>query len=337
MYEHLVGYLLRSLDPETHREVEQHLKRDPEARRQLDRLRQALAPLEVDVEPEPPPDGLWLRTLAHVAHQRCHRPDTSADAKTIPFRGLPTAPKPARSETGSPTRPSWRWIDVAAAAVILLVAGALVIVWLGRSWREQIQVACQNNLRNLYTALTIYSDKHNGDYPRISDTPPTNVASSFAPLLHDEGVLPDGSPLRCPGHGQQPDSLPSLEALKKVPPEQFYTVAQTLGGGYAYSLGYHDANQLVGLRRSDSRVPILSDRPLVLKDGKIDATVNSPNHAGRGQNVLFTDGSVEFLTQPALGAPGDHLFLNHQGRVAAGLHRLDSVLGAGAAQPIPLP
>ena len=49
MDEHLVGYLLETLGPVTHKRVEAYLRTHPEAREKLDLLRQALAPLAEDV------------------------------------------------------------------------------------------------------------------------------------------------------------------------------------------------------------------------------------------------------------------------------------------------
>src|SRR5262249_19482145 len=116
MDENLVGYLLQSLDPDTQAQVEDYLQTHPEARARLDRLRLALEPLAADGEDVEVPSGLWVRTLAHIAHVRCRKP------KTLPFpgdyRGLPTAPRPAWSQwLGS--GPSWlRRADVIVAAVL---------------------------------------------------------------------------------------------------------------------------------------------------------------------------------------------------------------------------
>ena len=44
---------------------------------------------------------------------------------------------------------------------------------------------------------------------------------------------------------------------------------------------------------------------------------NSPNHGGKGQNVLFRDGSVKFCKSPELD--GDNIYLNKFKKVATGL------------------
>jgi hypothetical protein len=60
-----------------------------------------------------------------------------------------------------------------------------------------------------------------------------------------------------------------------------------------------------------------------------------PSPAGHrtGHNVLFTGGDVRFCTTPNVGANGDHIFLNQLDAVAAGVHRLDTVLADGNTPP----
>src|SRR5215468_5294385 len=90
MDEHLVDYLLETLDPMTHQRVEGHLRQDPDARAKLDLLRQAMAPLAEDAgDPDPPP-GLAMRALARVAEHRC---------------ALPAAPPPSPCERAFAGRP----------------------------------------------------------------------------------------------------------------------------------------------------------------------------------------------------------------------------------------
>src|SRR5258708_5705309 len=105
MEEEFVGYLLNALDPVTHRRVERYLAAHPECEEQLELLRQALQPLELDRDEESPPPGLAARTLELVAAQ--------------PLRRLPQAP-PETSRSEGPGRSRWRRADVLVAASIAL-------------------------------------------------------------------------------------------------------------------------------------------------------------------------------------------------------------------------
>ena len=55
----------------------------------------------------------------------------------------------------------------------------------------------------------------------------------------------------------------------------------------------------------------------------------SGNHDRRGQNVLFEDGHVQYLTTCTARGCKDHIFTNDEGHQAPGLHPHDAVLGPG--------
>jgi prepilin-type processing-associated H-X9-DG protein len=293
----LVGYMLGLLDPDERHRTESALRSDPAARRQLERLSLSLAPLEAVRDPEPPPLGLAERTVAFVTHR----------TNVPPMEHRPT---PARRLTLPGDRPvfqpsRWRRADALIASAILVVLGGLGVSGLGRLQRQHEVTLCQNNLRQLNQALVSYGVHHDGYFPQVQERPPYNVAGSFVPMLHEAGVLPPGVTPDCP-----------VVPVKSVVPP----------AGYAYSLGYRDhAGRLHGLRQGGAPegtdlLPILSDRP-------------RPISHGNGFNVLFIGGHVRFCTTPNVGVDGDDIFVNQASEVAAGLHRLDSVLGPSDTSP----
>ena len=71
MDENLVGYLLKSLEPDEQHAVEAHLETHPDARAKLELLERALAPLSADAEEPEPTPGLALTTLARIAEHKC--------------------------------------------------------------------------------------------------------------------------------------------------------------------------------------------------------------------------------------------------------------------------
>src|SRR5262245_20423350 len=200
MEENLVGYILESLDPETHRRVEAELRTNAQVRNRLDLLRRALEPLAADAADVPPPPDLWVRTLARIARDRCRPPGPpDGDVSGSPFRNLPRAPRPAWSEwLGSAGTLAWRRADVLVAALLLVVVGGLAVTWLGGAWRDEQVYACQNNLRMFHQALCSYSDQHDGEFPRVGSEPPRNVAGIFVPLLRDAGCLGGDVSVACP-------------------------------------------------------------------------------------------------------------------------------------------
>jgi hypothetical protein len=316
MDENLLGYLLNSLDPETQQRVEAHLRAHPESRHRLEALRRFLEPLEVDRDGEEPPAGLALRTLAFIARDRCQ-----AASSTDRRPGLPPAPK-VRGEY-APSAWSWhRRADVLVAAGIVVAFVGLVFSGLGRAWSGYQLYACQNNLRQFHAALTGYSDAHHGDFPQVQAH---NLAGVFVPVLSDSGLLGATLNVDCPAVGQQRPPIRDVSELG--------------AGCYAYSLGYSEGGLGPAAHRGLSRddgdlLPIMSDLPVFLGGDRV-ADGNSLNHGGRGQNVLHIGGHVDFYTRRDVGVDGDDIFVNREGRAAAGAHRLDSVLGAWRATPYP--
>jgi prepilin-type processing-associated H-X9-DG protein len=341
MDENLVGYLLNSLDPGTHLQVEAYLEEHPEARHRLELLRQALAPLAADAEEEPPP-GLAVRTLGHIARHQARRPEATQARRPAPaprpaYRNLPPAPRPFPSAGTEVVRSWWRRADVLVAALVLFAALGLGVSLLPGMWQRQQILACQNNLRLFQQALADYSGRHDHQFPKVEAEPPRNVAGIFVPILRDAGALPGTVSVSCPANGdRQPPALSvaDLEELQRTRPAEFRAQVQRLAGCYAYCLGYTDDGVLCGLRDDDEdALPIVADRP-VFAAGRVREG-NSANHGGLGQNVLYVDGHVRFCTSRTAGVGGDDIYINQRGQVGAGRNRLDSVLGASAATPYP--
>jgi hypothetical protein len=328
MDENLVGYLLRALDAETQREVESYVRAQPEVARKLELLRQALQPLTADREMPEPPDGLRMRTLARVAEYRC--------------RDLPRAPVAPPIRLRAPARSWWRRADVLVAATLLLVLLPLIPPGLNRLWRQHNILGCQNNLHNFYASLMNYSDRHDGALPRVEEYPPRHVAGIFVPILRHDGLLSRDMSVDCPASGRP---LPSV-SLRELEQElagghqRFMNCARQLAGCYAYTLGYRDSeDRLCGLRfdpnqADNEHLAIMADRPpFDQKNYRSVAAVNSPNHDGAGQNVLYLSGRIVFCKSRMAGVNGKDIYLNLEQRPEAGLNRWDSVVGGSGFHP----
>jgi hypothetical protein len=331
MEENLIGYLLGALDPETEREVEAYLRGQPENGKKLELLRQALQPLAADRDNPLPPPGLRIRTLARVAEYRC--------------RDLPRAPLAPPIRSRAPTRSWWRRTDVLVAASLLLLVVPLLPPALNRLRSQRDIVECQNNLHNFFTALRTYGDWHGGALPKVEAEPPCHVAGIFVPILYDAKLLRSDMSVTCPANGRQPPPAVSVQDLERklaAGHEQFMDCARQLAGCYAYTLGYRDSERrLCGLRFDPAQlnndlVPIMADRPPFEQDNPASwkvPSVNSPNHGGAGQNVLYLGGQVKFCKSRAVGVDGDDIYLNKDKLPEAGIDRWDSVLGASGFHP----
>lgn len=313
MEKNLIGYLLNCLDEPTQREVEAYLAADSDGREKLAKLRCALEPLEADREPAAPPGDLVYRTLGRVA-EFCSQT-------------LPRAPATTRASGGE--RPFWRRADVVAAAAVILLAIGVGIPALFRL-RDQSNVECQENLRVFHTGLKSYHDlkRH---YPNVQAEAPHNAAGMMVPILIDAGVLDPEASVRCPGNGPGKPCPHTYAQLKKMSREEFRKHARSLASCYAYSLGHRDERGYhppTFNPEQASRLPLMSDRPPY----DADSEANSPNHAGKGQNILFQDGHVEFLTKRSLPFDND-IFKNHKGNAAAGDREEQVILGSSDSEP----
>jgi prepilin-type processing-associated H-X9-DG protein len=326
MEEQFIGYLLNALDERGTRDVEAYLQAHPEARTKLALLQQALEPLAADKEAPAPPPQLVERTLAKLAEHIC------GDGR--PTTELPQAPPiPRQSLSGG--RSWWRRVDVMVAASLLLTAVGIALVVLGRMRGPSsaaMIVECKNNLREFFVSLHDYRDLH-GRFPDVAQEAPRDVAGMVVPILNEAGTLSDGASIRCPGIGT-PLSCPfTVSSLRKMSDAEFALHSSSLSMCYAYSLGYRDGATIRGpgdgSQASFSQTPIMADRPPA--EG---IHYNSINHGGKGQNVLFADGHVQFVTGRTFGADLD-IFRNRADIVATGLDAADIVLGYSAARAQP--
>jgi hypothetical protein len=236
----------------------------------------------------------------------------------------------------APPAPSgwpFSWSDAAAIATVLLAAVVVLLPVIQHTrFRAQV-VACQENLRSLGAALTQYSDRHHQFFPRIPTKGRLAAAGIYAPTLAQEQYLSDTRRVLCPGSPQaaKPNfRIPSLSELLMASNEQLPVMRSTMGGSYAYALGFFSGGRYRDNKnRNRSRFAVLADAPDPLNPGCI-----GPNHGGLGQNVLFEDGRVEFITS-ALLPNGDHLFLNAHQQLCAGADEDDCVLAPSDVAPLP--
>ena len=294
----LLDFSLDLLEGPHRAAAEAAIARDPALGDRADRLGRALRNLLDDGDGPEPPAGLASRTVAFVADRKSRRAILDFVPARVPFG----------------------WPDVAVAAGVL-IAGILTFAPAVKSAREKMsQAGCGFNLQQLYAGLTGYAIRH-GHYPSVvapgSDTP----VGSYALKLDDEDLLGDCRSLHCPCRGPCPADGPRPD------PRQI---------DYAYHVGFlnRDSGQTIPASpRLGSRIPVLADQPPHDNSGTI-LEGNSPNHGGRGQNVLFSDGSIHWMSGRRLGVIDSDIFLNEARLPEPGLWPNDSTL-APAGFPLP--
>ncbi len=317
----LLDCLLGALDESEQAEIESRLKDEPDYRLELARLETRLRKLEaMREEEEVAPPGLSDRTCRFV------------------FAQLATPASLGTSLSPQVSPPSWvhrmTRLDFAMAAAVVLIACGLIAPAVENSRYRTHVAACQDNLRGLGAALNNYSQAHGGYFPNVPTQGKLASAGIYAPVLLQNGLIKEAGSFVCPDSRlaakQRGFSIPTFSELELKPQVEVEALRPTIGGSYAYNLGYTRDGQYYPTKNlyRDS-FPVMADAP-----SNNLANLQSDNHRGRGQNVLTESGAVQFVVNSKPFGRDDDIYLNNAGQVAAGIGSNDVVLGGSGATPI---
>ena len=348
MHEDLLGYLLGALEPHEMERVAAWLREDPAAREQLDQIQRSLRPLEEHYHPnESTPPELISRTLnqlpplptAHqgpthqgpVAHQD---PMGEASQNALPNM----QPSTHRLRSGNLT-----WLDMAALSAAAAVLLALLVPAMAEGRFQARRTACQDQLRGLGVAITTFVNRSEQQrLPAVAESGPEAFAGVYAVRLADAGLIEDDAVRWCPsldapGDAEHPfadlNQLPSLEQLHQSSANELDRFQQYAGGHFAYTLGVIDQNHFASPRfESRSSFAVLSDAPMAGTPSEANYR-KAIGHDGRGINILYEDGRVQFVGVRSLDVMPDHPLFNHRGEVEAGVNVDDASLAPSWRPP----
>ena len=145
------------------------------------------------------------------------------------------------------------------------------------------------------------------------------------------GYLTDESKVICPSStlAQQADAweLASLDEIDQASGRTLVLIQRSIGGSYGYSLGVfvngrHRAPRNLGRKH----FALMADAPSLQLAGH-----RSTNHGGRGDNILFEDGHIQYVIESR--HEGDHPFVNRLGWMEAGVDADDAVVAPSFAPP----
>ncbi len=194
-------------------------------------------------------------------------------------------------------------------AIIGILAGILLPV-LSRARESARRTQCASNVKQIGMGLIMYANENSEAFP-VSTTAP--VAMTSLKLLFPNYVS-DPRMFNCP-------SDTSVTAATNA------DMNDTTGDAFdkdECSYGYDNTHT----QADDADVAIAADRP----PAATSATANSANHNGRGQNVVYIDGHVEFVNSPLAGwyAPDgttrDNIYTNTAGGTGVSTVATDTVI-----------
>ena len=363
--ETLLGYILGGLSDEENAEIEALLIGNPSLQQRLRDLRSLLEPLAEEQRAEEqlaeesqdqaispsdnlsdslsdnlsdnvsegqpetldlPPAGLIEQTLRAIQQQSNGPSPTQAFALSQQFHS-------AESQS---TRVAWLDSLVALAAGIVVLSFLLPGIL---RWRESArQHECAENLRHLGSALISFAQfQPTHRLPAIEPQGPLSFAGVYAIRLQDKELLDTKRWLQCPGEPSSPwlANIPTSQQYLQAPESKRYVWRMLAGGDYSYHMGsfVEDKYQAPSIE-SSARVAWIGDRwPAELHSELNDEDFEL--HGNRGLNVLYNDGSVQWLKLPKLQklASIDHPYLNHHLKVAPGIGEADACLGPSHLLP----
>jgi hypothetical protein len=212
----------------------------------------------------------------------------------------------------------FRMTDLASIAALLLIGVSVVMPVISSMQHESIRKHNELNFAVSSVGFGAYAMDHEGSLPVY--TPSGELAASVLnPTLRwwMVGLDPTQSnsanlfTLARQGYSSL-DALTSpgnRNAYTKEVPEDAVDWQSFEQVSYSFRV---DRQGTSGSNWASRGKVVMTDRsPVTLKAYKrlpIDPYENSPNHAGRGQNILNGDGSVEWINTPWL-ARNDHVFL----------------------------
>jgi hypothetical protein len=240
-------------------------------------------------------DGLVERTLGRVESEEMAR------EQRLRFE----AARSARPGIGV------RLSDLASVAAVLLIGAAIVWPLMSMFQAEARRAGCFSNFGAAASAFSLYAGDHRAALPLLNaslnggtwwntgrDPKQSNSANLFQLARAGHAHLDE---LACPGNPQAVHGDPA-------PGELDWPNLDSVSYSYQIMFGRERPDW-----RARYRAVVLSDRsPLVVMAvrGQVitDPQMNSFNHGGRGQHILYNDGSAEWRRSPVL-PDGDNIWL----------------------------
>ena len=318
----LLGYLLGALDADERVAIEQQLKIDPQLREQLRVYQARLGLLGMSDQERDPPGGLAERTVNAV------NPDDRAAPAAPVFRPDLVMDRAGEASSG------WTFFDAVVVSMVMLLCVLLFFPAVLSSRSLAHRNVCENNLRQLHQALSLYSamtiDRR---FPYIATNGNQAFVGMVGPTLIELQLIEDAAVFVCPSSPLSRNRaswyVPTPAEIDRAKGYVLRQLQRQAFGSYGYSLGVIDRGKYLPPRNENRPYfALIADAPSLHLPGR-----RSVNHGMRGQNVLLEDGHIQFLRDMPGPEYPDHPFLSRRGLVEPGRDSYDAVIGSSFERP----
>lgn len=228
----------------------------------------------------------------------------------------------------------FRLADLVSVAAMLLIAVSIGLPAFQGVSRHQEQVACLTNMQSAARAFGTYAGANadmlpmttagfGGSWMEVGNPSRSNSANLYTLPREGYARLDD---FACPSNPL---------ALRGTPREGALDWGSMDELSYSYRIMGQNGLRMTVAVPSVSGVVVTADRsPVTLRAARgeiIFPEANTPNHAGRGQHVLFLDGSTVWATSPVI--MGDNIWLPRQ--VEEIIHQVRSRMGVIQGDEMP--
>ncbi|MGA2092121.1 MAG: H-X9-DG-CTERM domain-containing protein [Sedimentisphaerales bacterium] len=207
----------------------------------------------------------------------------------------------------------WRELfgRLATAAVFVVVGSAVITGWnittnyaRQNSWQHQ----CQGQLAGLFNSLSNYKNDNNGQMPavataagapwwKVSDQGPENVSNTRRMWILVRGNYAQPEDFMCPAQKKSGCTFAcNPKDYNDFPSRRMVVFSFRIGCPKDGSMDVGRKVIISDMNPIFEKLPPVTEQKLLIQNLADELLKrNSPNHNGRGQNVLFCDGSVTFV------------------------------------------
>jgi hypothetical protein len=210
-----------------------------------------------------------------------------------------------------------------AAAAVFMIVGTALLTTLNYMRQMSHRIGCGRQLAGVFNGLSNYSSEHDGQMPavatalgspwyKVGDQGKANHSNTRNLWLLVQGDYARPADFICPGSplSEAIQFDPNRKAsLKDFPDRRNVTYSFRIISNKPVDLeSLHGMALMADLNPVFESLLQQAEGQLQLKLNEHLASVNSCNHARRGQNVLFGDGSVRFVKTRKVGVENDDIF-----------------------------